>query len=82
MKFLFTALSFSALSLFVSAGYSAPESLAGYAQIVSTHAPEISYERYKLPNGLEVLLHEDHKPKRALQYSIGTARRGPSPVTS
>ena len=25
------------------------------------HAPEISYERYKLSNGLEVLLHEDHK---------------------
>jgi zinc protease len=27
----------------------------------STHAPEISFERYKLGNGLEVLLHEDHK---------------------
>jgi zinc protease len=26
-----------------------------------THAPEIRYERYKLANGLEVLLHEDHK---------------------
>jgi zinc protease len=24
-------------------------------------APEISYENYKLPNGLQVLLHEDHK---------------------
>ena len=24
-------------------------------------APEIKYERYTLPNGLEVLLHEDHK---------------------
>src|SRR4051794_16128223 len=27
----------------------------------STRAPEIKYERYKLANGLEVLLHEDHK---------------------
>jgi zinc protease len=27
----------------------------------STKAPQISYERYKLDNGLEVLLHEDHK---------------------
>ena len=28
---------------------------------LSTHAPEISFERYKLGNGLEILLHEDHK---------------------
>jgi len=61
MKCLITALSLSALSLFVSTGYSAPESLAGDAQSVPTHAPEIRFERYKLPNGLEVLLHEDHK---------------------
>lgn len=27
----------------------------------TTRAPEIRYERYKLSNGLEVLLHEDHK---------------------
>ncbi|HLY39981.1 MAG TPA: pitrilysin family protein [Terracidiphilus sp.] len=27
----------------------------------ATKAPEIRYERYKLDNGLEVLLHEDHK---------------------
>jgi zinc protease len=27
----------------------------------ATHAPEIKYERLKLGNGLEVLLHEDHK---------------------
>jgi zinc protease len=27
----------------------------------SSHAPEISYENYKLSNGLQVLLHEDHK---------------------
>jgi zinc protease len=27
----------------------------------ATRAPEIKYERYKLANGLEVLLHEDHK---------------------
>jgi zinc protease len=27
----------------------------------NNHVPEISYERYKLSNGLEVLLHEDHK---------------------
>jgi zinc protease len=31
------------------------------AQGVKTTAPEIKYERYKLGNGLEVLLHEDHK---------------------
>ncbi len=27
----------------------------------SGHAPEIKYEEIKLPNGLQVLLHEDHK---------------------
>ena len=27
----------------------------------TTGTPEIKYERYNLPNGLEVLLHEDHK---------------------
>ena len=27
----------------------------------ATRAPELRYERYKLANGLEVLLHEDHK---------------------
>jgi zinc protease len=32
-----------------------------FAQEVHTTAPDLRYERYKLDNGLEVLLHEDHK---------------------
>ena len=51
MKFVSGAILLSALALTVPAVPAAP----------ATHAPEIRYERYKLPNGLEVLLHEDHK---------------------
>jgi zinc protease len=38
-----------------------PPTAAATVEEHSTHAPEIRYERYKLANGLEVLLHEDHK---------------------
>ena len=34
---------------------------AAPAAATATKAPEIRYERYKLDNGLEVILHEDHK---------------------
>ena len=45
-----------------NAALPAPVAAAEQAQAQqSTHAPEIRYERYKLSNGLEVLLHEDHK---------------------
>jgi len=40
-------------------------------------APEIKYERYKLANGLEVLLHEDHKlPIVAVElwYHVGPVK--------
>ncbi len=42
---------------FASAAHAAQAAKAPSA----THAPEIRYERLKLANGLEVLLHEDHK---------------------
>jgi zinc protease len=47
----------SALTLCTMAGYAAPAPKAGE----QSKAPEITYERIKLSNGLEVLLHEDHK---------------------
>jgi zinc protease len=46
----------------------------------SAKAPEISYERYKLGNGLEVLLHEDHKlPIVAVDiwYHVGPVKERP-----
>ena len=42
-------------------GVSAQSGAKTTASKSSTRAPEIKYERYKLANGLEVLLHEDHK---------------------
>ncbi len=39
----------------------APAHAVAAKPAANTKAPEISYERYKLSNGLEVLLHEDHK---------------------
>ena len=41
--------------------HAAPAARAAVAPQGSTDAPTISYEKYKLANGLEVLLHEDHK---------------------
>jgi zinc protease len=52
----------SACTLLSAAGVANPATGARPAQAQSsTKAPEIRYERYKLSNGLEVLLHEDHK---------------------
>jgi zinc protease len=51
MRFVSGAIVLSALALAVPTAPAAP----------TTRAPEIRYQRYKLPNGLEVLLHEDHK---------------------
>jgi len=50
----------SALAFVVPAAYPAPVGQASKSQSAN-HAPEIRYERLKLSNGLEVLLHEDHK---------------------
>ena len=55
----------SALTLSIPASYGAPAAQppkgAQAPAENSTHAPEIRYESYKLSNGLQVLLHEDHK---------------------
>jgi len=46
----------------MSASFAAPVAQAPKAgHGAATHAPEIRYETYKLSNGLQVLLHEDHK---------------------
>jgi zinc protease len=54
-----------ALAVFAVPLHSADGSRAGVTTSAesgkNTKAPEIKYERYKLANGLEVLLHEDHK---------------------
>jgi zinc protease len=52
MRFTSSAILLSALALAVPSAHAAQP---------ATHAPAIHYDRYKLPNGLEVLLHEDHK---------------------
>jgi zinc protease len=65
MRLVFSAVLLSVLTLFASAGYGStavrPAAATEASAEHSTHAPEIRYERYKLANGLEVLLHEDHK---------------------
>ncbi len=63
MRFTSGAVVISVLALSIPASYAAPAGSAPKAVLAehSTHAPEIRYERYKLGNGLEVLLHEDHK---------------------
>ncbi len=50
-----------ALFLFAIPLWVAPAPAAAAKPAANAKAPEISYERYKLGNGLEVLLHEDHK---------------------
>jgi len=52
MRFVSGVILLSALALAIPAAHAAQP---------ATHAPAIHYDRYKLPNGLEVLLHEDHK---------------------
>jgi len=61
MKFFPGAIVFSALTLCLCTGYSGTQVLAAETAQSSSHAPTISYQRLKLSNGLEVLLHEDHK---------------------
>src|SRR6202789_3487511 len=61
MKFVPGALMFSAFALCLATGYAGTPALAAEPSQAKAHAPEIKYERYKLSNGLEVLLHEDHK---------------------
>ena len=56
---LFEILSISVLAISVLAG--AAQSAGGTRTNATQHSPEIKYERYKLSNGLEILLHEDHK---------------------
>jgi zinc protease len=61
MKLVHRAGLLSALTLCLSTGYSGSMALAAEPAQSSVHAPTISYQSYKLSNGLEVLLHEDHK---------------------
>ena len=61
MKFASGVLAFAALTLGISFGNARGIALAADSVKPAPHAPEIKYERYKLGNGLEVLLHEDHK---------------------
>ncbi|MGA9670597.1 MAG: pitrilysin family protein [Terracidiphilus sp.] len=62
MKSVPGALILSALAFCFAPGHVGTSALAAEpSQVPAAHAPEIKYERYKLSNGLEVLLHEDHK---------------------
>ncbi len=60
MRLISAVLLLSAFALVAPAAPAASAAQAARAQS-PTRAPEIRYERLKLPNGLEVLLHEDHK---------------------
>jgi zinc protease len=61
MKFFSATVLCSSLFLGLSTVCAAQPASTAKAERVATRAPEIRYERYKLGNGLEVLLHEDHK---------------------
>jgi zinc protease len=61
MKLVSGAILLSSLSLFVCASHNVLASQPAEAKLSSARAPEIHYENYKLSNGLQVLLHEDHK---------------------
>jgi zinc protease len=61
MRFVPGVVLLCSLSLGIPASYAATAPTPPAAPASSAHAPEIGYERYKLSNGLEVLLHEDHK---------------------
>ena len=68
MKLVSGTLLLSVLGLAIPAAYSAPAAQAPQsAEPHATHAaqktsaPQIHYQEFKLPNGLQVLLHEDHK---------------------
>ena len=60
-KFYPGKLMFSTIVLCLTAGYTGVAAYGNGVPKASDQAPKISYERYKLANGLEVLLHEDHK---------------------
>jgi zinc protease len=61
MRFVPGVVLLCSLSLGIPASYGATAPTPPAVPASSAHAPEIGYERYKLSNGLEVLLHEDHK---------------------
>ena len=60
MKLVSSAFLFSALGLCLPAAFAANSGLATPTP-QKTKAPQISYQELKLANGLQVLLHEDHK---------------------
>jgi zinc protease len=61
MRFVPAIVAFTALTVIAPSGYAAPAVKAAQSTQRAAKAPEISYRSYKLANGLEVLLHEDHK---------------------
>jgi zinc protease len=61
MKLIPSAFVLSALALCLTTGYPGLPARAAETNQSASHASEIKYERYKLSNGLEVLLHQDHK---------------------
>ena len=47
--------------------------------------PQVAFEKYTLPNGLEVILHEDHRmPEVAVDvwYKVGARDEAPGPPAS
>src|SRR6201995_2991083 len=63
----------AAAALAVLAGTTAPPS-------PSAALPQVAFEKYMLPNGLEVILHEDHRtPEVAVDvwYKVGSRDEAP-----
>src|SRR5512133_304932 len=55
-------------------------SLSGCTQIPSEEKLSISFEKYTMPNGLQVVLHEDHSDpviSYDIMYHVGSSREVP-----
>jgi predicted Zn-dependent peptidase len=71
-----TALALIAASVLVLPGMPAPAQAAGAPAAQTQKIPELAYQRFTLPNGLTVVVHEDHKaPVVAVSvwYHVGSS---------
>jgi Insulinase (Peptidase family M16) len=68
------------IGLMLGCGFLAGGGVAGGQESYKPQVPELKVERYALPNGLTVLLHEDHKTPVAavdIYYKVGSKDEKP-----
>jgi zinc protease len=68
------------IGLMLGCGFLAGGGVAGGQESLKPQVPELKVERYTLPNGLTVLLHEDHKTPVAavdIYYKVGSKDEKP-----